>query len=137
MITACLLASAFAGAAPAAAVPSPAKAGAAGGLLERASHARSINARQPVRVTGDRYTIEHRGESTLLEGHVRLTHASTILTCDSMRTLGNNDRATGDGHVHLVDERARMAVTAGHFEYGDRLQYVKLTQTPRFEHRRD
>jgi lipopolysaccharide export system protein LptA len=91
---------------------------------------REVSAKKPVNISASQMTVDRVRGLTFFKKKVTAIHDQVILTADQMCAISDNQEATAEGHVHVVDPTSAMTLTCGNLEYLDLMETMTAHDQP-------
>jgi lipopolysaccharide export system protein LptA len=82
----------------------------------------NVNVHKPLKIFSNELTYQRSIGLTTFKGHVRVWHDSISLKSDELRTISQNQEATAEGHVTMIDRSSSVTLRCGVLSYLDKMQ---------------
>jgi lipopolysaccharide export system protein LptA len=89
-----------------------------------------ISSKKPVQISADELTFDRPKGMTLFTGNVKALHDQITLLTEKLQALEDNQEASAQGHVLVLDSSQSISLTCGNLEYEDRMNLMTAHDHP-------
>lgn len=89
-----------------------------------------VSSKKPVQISADQLTFDRPKGMTLFTGNVKALHDQITLLTEKLQALEDNQEASAQGHVLVMDLSQGITLTCGNLEYEDRMDLMTAHDHP-------